>query len=255
MFVEAVFNTGLHSVGAIFALLFTTIRVVLWAFLVATAWYEIIEKPFEKEVKKRAQQPKTTDPSTNELAETALEQHQAAEAVYKLEKSPGQQGPGNIPRSSGRNAMADEDVDESIDRWSIWENESEPGQPHTPPGARPTQERLIADPTPSVPGTRYPSVSSNVARPPVQVIALEEQTGGKKRSGGGGSAGKKPEKPFVNRKLEKYLVEPYEKQCTISSSIIIYILNVHAGYLAISRNPLPCDSIFPTYHLFYLVCR
>ncbi|KAL4538438.1 hypothetical protein Ndes2526B_g03259 [Nannochloris sp. 'desiccata'] len=230
MLVEAVFNTGLHSAGVIFALLFTTVRILLWAFFVVIAWYEIVEKPFEKELEERAKKPQTTDPGPVELTAAALDQHQAAEAVYKLENKgneqqapPASQGPGNIPRMSGHGGMADDDDDESVDRWSIWENENEVGggggaeqqthlQPHTPAPARLTQEGLVAGPIPSVTGKSYPGVNVNVMRPPVQVVALDESTGGKTRSGGGGSAGKKEKKPLISRKLEKYLVAPYEKQ-------------------------------------------
>jgi hypothetical protein len=237
MLVEAVFNTGLHSVGAIFALLFTAVRILVWAFLVATAWYEIVEKPFEQEVKERAKNWKTTDPGPVELTETALDQHQAAEAVYKQENKnkttgqqvpPARQRPGNIiPRSSGRSGMADGDDDESVDRWSIGENERELGgrgaphfQPHTPPPAHHTpSEGLVAEPIPSVPETRYTGVNTNVVRPAVQVVALDEPTGGKKGSGSRGSAGKKH---FINRKVEEYLVEPYEKQCMIHYFYFIF---------------------------------
>ncbi|KAH7622433.1 hypothetical protein NADE_005019 [Nannochloris sp. 'desiccata'] len=266
MLVEAVFNTGLHSAGVIFALLFTTVRVLLWAFFVVIAWYEIVEKPFEKELEERAKKPQTTDPGPVELTAAALDQHQAAEAVYKLENKgneqqapPASQGPGNIPRMSGHGGMADDDDDESVDRWSIWENENEVGggggaeqqthlQPRTPPPARLTQEGLVAGPIPSVTGKSYPGVNVNVMRPPVQVVALDESTGGKTRSGGGGSAGKKEKKPLISRKLEKYLVAPYEKQCT-NALLLIVLIAYHAGYLSVTHNTqclvIPSPYNFP----------
>ena len=66
-----------------------------------TAWFEIVEKPVEEELK-RTKKPKTTDPGPEELTKTALQQHEAANTVDKLEHQKEQQAPGTPPAPPAR---------------------------------------------------------------------------------------------------------------------------------------------------------
>jgi hypothetical protein len=214
MLAEAVFSLGLHSVSALVAAFFTVVRILLWALLVCTTWYEIIEKPFETEL--RTKQPKTTDLDPAELTKVALEQHQAAKTVEQFENNkqapltPSAQSTTHLPHTS-KNHASDMDDDESIDRWSFWEEENEAEKYAQQPRLPHERNKMVAE-TPS-PTDRYTKVTQSLTtvpigtRPAVTVTALEE---GKRRH-----REEEVKKPFVARKLEQMFVTPYKEKCEI----------------------------------------
>lgn len=233
MLVEAVFTTGVHTLGAALLALFTTARVLLWAFLVAVAWFEIVEKPF-KEEQLGFKKPKTVKQTPIELTATTLQQHDVAEAVYEAEHpqqqiTAGRRWPTHIPPMSGVSEMRD---DESVDQWSIWQNEGGHGHHTTPdgfdaepiPSAAPARTQQPAGIT-SAPGAAV-RVPHHGPRPAdhdeAQVLAastlggntdlikepakhvVRHDPGGKKHV---------EKKPLLTRKIEKWFIAPYAQKC------------------------------------------
>jgi hypothetical protein len=234
MIIETVFTTGLHTAGAILLGLFTTARVLLWAFLVATAWFEIVEKSFQEE-QIRPKKSKTAVATTVELTATTLQQHDAADAVYQI-KHPEQSAnprerrwPQHVPPMAGVSEMGD---DESIDQWSIWQEGNEPN--HTTP------EGFIAEPIPPTPPTkRQPATTAGVRNgggtsrhPGVRPADHDEaQVLSASTMGGNTDLIKEPakevvrhdehgkkhvvKKPLLTRKIEKWFIAPYAQKCEL----------------------------------------
>ena len=120
---------ALHLTFTTASAIFTTARVVLWAFLIAVAWYEIIEKAEDDSPRKR---------KAKQARAVLAQQHPrqvvnlTATALHQLDEQnpPRPRWPAHVPPMAGVSEMGD---DESIDQWSIW-NEGRDLNGATPQG-------------------------------------------------------------------------------------------------------------------------
>ncbi len=116
--IQPVLAGGLHVTLTTFSALFTTIRVLLWAFLVAVAWYEIIENAKDEDLTQRkarrakclTAREKRIRPRQVNLTATALRQ-------LDEQNPPAPRWPAHIAPMAGVSEMGD---DESVDQWSLW---------------------------------------------------------------------------------------------------------------------------------------
>ena len=192
---------------------FLTVRLVIWAILVAVAWFEIIEKaPLSSPIVVLPQPKRVKPPKTVALTATSLQEHNTQEQ----QQAP--RWPRHIPPIGGVSEMGE---DESIDEWSIWDEGAE--APRVTPGVDDTtgagaqhvqQQTPYHHPSPLEPNTLH----ADQARDKAHLLSQTFMGGNTDLIPTSSSPHnqqqykKKKKKPFLTRKVEQLFIAPYAQK-------------------------------------------